>query len=114
MLAEGTRSVDEGGDSVDNKDRLENEIFITKVRWLTIIGVPVVLWFYDYNLSYQMLSVTGFFALYNWFLQVYFLKKDDVSKYTNIFSVIDIIYLTYIYVFSLSRLDGLPQLFYFL
>lgn len=113
MVSEGVRSR-LGGEKMQRTDRLENEIFITKVRWLTILGAPVVLWFYKYQFTFLLVLVSILFALFNIYLQFYFLKKNDPAKYQFAFSVADNLYLAIIYLYTVPTHEGLPQLFYFL
>lgn len=94
--------------------RLENEMFIAKVRWLTIFGTPVIFWFSRHSIRMDLLLVTLAFCIYNLALQFYLLKKLDLDRYYVLISVIDIIYLTYVYVLTLLGHDSLPQLYYFL
>ena len=93
---------------------MENEVFITRIRWLIIIGAPVILWLYRHNLSTGLLVATIAFSLYNLFLQFYLLNKIEVSRYLVVFSVIDVFFLTYVYFLTLPGQNSIPQLYYFL
>lgn len=93
----------------------QNEVFITMARWLTIIGMPILLWFYRQEFYYSLVIVSLIFIVYNGVLQYYLFKGIDPRKYAVLLSVVDSIYLTYIYINTLYiTQSGLPQLYYFL
>lgn len=93
----------------------KNEVFITWARWLTILGIPILLWFYQQKLYYNLLFVSLGFMIYNGFVQRYLLKGFDSARYAALFSLVDAVYLTYVYIHTLYiTQSGLPQLYYFL
>lgn len=94
--------------------RLENEIFIAKVRWLTIFGAPVIFWFTGQSVRIDLLLVTLVFCIYNLALQFYLLNKLNLDRYSVLLSVLDIMYSTYIYILTLVCQYSIPQLYYFL
>lgn len=94
--------------------RIENEAFISWVRWLAIIGSPFMIWVFEHQVPPGLLIISLIFGLYNFIMQVYLLKKYDLLNYYVLLSVIDIVYLTIVYFHTLQRPGGLPQLYYFL
>lgn len=94
--------------------RLENEMFIAKVRWLTIFGAPVIFWFTRHTVRLDLLLITLVFCVYNLAMQFYLLKKLNLDRYSVLISVLDITYMTYVYVLTLVGRDSLPQFYYFL
>lgn len=92
----------------------ENEIFITWVRWLAIIGSPFMIWFFQNEMPIDLAIISIPFVFYNLIMQLYLLKRHELTRYSVLLSVIDIIYLTLVYFYTLQRPGGLPQLYYFL
>lgn len=93
----------------------QNEVFITMARWLTIIGMPILLWFYRREFYYNLIIVSLIFIVYNGVIQYYLFKGIDPRKYAVFLSVVDSGYLTYMYINTLYiTQSGLPQLYYFL
>ena len=92
----------------------ESELFIAKARWLTIFGFPILLWLHTSMVFISLLFVSGLFLVYNSLIRFYFLKNLATSRYSLIFSVIDLCYLLFIYILTLNTHQELPQLFYFL
>lgn len=94
--------------------RLENEKFIAKVRWLTVFGTPVIFWFSRGSVTMGLLLITVVFCIYNLSLHLYVLNKINLERYQALLSVIDVTYLTSVYILALLGHDSIPQLYYFL
>ncbi len=99
---------------MENANRMTNELFITKVRWLTIFGAPIVFWLHRNEISLPLLVITALFLLYNILMQFYLLKGSGSSVPAVVLSLVDSVYLTYLYYLTVEGNGGLPQLFYFL
>ncbi|PKM47888.1 MAG: hypothetical protein CVV03_01525 [Firmicutes bacterium HGW-Firmicutes-8] len=92
----------------------EYEVFAVKVRWLAVLSAPVLVWFYTRSISYGLALGTLILILFNGFTGFYLSRKINTHDYSLLFSLIDAVYLTSIYVYTLPNLGGLPQLYYFL
>ncbi len=99
---------------VGNADRLVNETFISKARWLTIFGAPILFWLDGLEIPPSLLLVSAFFLLYNGLMQFYLLQKSDIPVSPVVLSLIDSVYLTFLYYTTINNNEGMPQLFYFL
>ncbi|PKM82704.1 MAG: hypothetical protein CVU89_04170 [Firmicutes bacterium HGW-Firmicutes-14] len=99
---------------MDSFNKVENELFITKVRWLTIIGAPALLWFHTHEVIPQLLYLSVLMAFYNGIIQFYMLRKTGIYRFNVALSIIDTAYLAYFYSLSLLKGAGLPQMYYFL
>jgi len=99
---------------METVNRIENELFITRVRWLTLFGAPFLLWFYLHQFFPYFILVSVVFGFFNGFLQFYLIKRIDVSRYTVAFSVLDSLYVTHIYILSAQDNNSLPQIYFFL
>ncbi len=98
---------------MENLNNGGNELFICKVRWLTILGFPLLLWLYSGRAFSGVIFISVVFMVYNYLTSIYF-KKSVPNRHSFLLSVIDSVYLIYIFTLTLNETGGLPQVFYFL
>ncbi|MBU7005370.1 GGDEF domain-containing protein [Phosphitispora fastidiosa] len=98
---------------MENLNSGANELFICKARWLTIFGFPVLFWLYSGRISTGLLFVSVIFIFYNYLISFYH-EKLSLNRYSLFLSIIDSLYLIYIFTLTFNESGGLPQVFYFL
>lgn len=90
------------------------ELFIIKMRWVLIMGSPLIFWIYNKQSFKAILYITLLALVYNGWAYFLTYRRENTKLQLYIYSFFDLIYVSLLYFLNFDKMVDLQQFYYFL
>lgn len=90
------------------------ELFIIKMRWVLILGNPLVFLIYNKQSLEKILVITLFALIYNGLVYLITCRRENTKLQLYVYSFFDLLYVSLLYFLSFGKVTDLQQFYYFL
>ncbi len=92
----------------------DGELFIIKMRWLLIMGSPLMFWIFKLQTLQTLWQITFFMIIYNSWLHYFAYRHEHTKMHQYLYSIIDLLYVSSLYYLGFGKQVDFHQFYYFL